>query len=320
VGILARLFTSNPEQIKAREDATRAERLIEQKQWDQLESIGKAAVKPLIKALHGLKNRALSGKPLSDDLELGMSVVRTLGRIGEAEAIEHLNIQSACAYKNLEGVDWDRYSALTPVVAEAFTALGKTHLEEIIRHIKKKESGVYLLDGIPIAWALCEINDKKNIEPVVNWLLSVGQGPLNLGLKLLLYRNRLLCPSDIIREFIPDTTIARLLGDYSNIIMDALAWQLASSSEKRGEIKFRMDRCAAAVNRLCDIKTPISSNILMALSRIQRLTLQFTPGSVQSREYVDFGQFGRRAMKELESRGEPRYDPEAYLDPNAWAL
>jgi hypothetical protein len=95
VGILARLFTSNPEQIKAREDATRAERLIEQKQWDQLESIGKAAVKPLIKALHGLKNRALSGKPLSDDLELGMSVVRTLGRIGEAEAIEHLNIQSA---------------------------------------------------------------------------------------------------------------------------------------------------------------------------------------------------------------------------------
>lgn len=311
MGIFDKLFKPSPEELKAREDAERAHHLIANKEWDQLAEIGEPAVKPLISCLND-----------NDDVDILVPAARTLGRIGGVKAIEQhlcvINVKAALE----DRFDWDYYNTRRPVVAEALTSIGKSNVEQIIKFLKENDR--LLLYGIPFMWALCEIGDRKATETVVNWLFGVGPVapivPGSFGTPLV-YQKKFLSPPDLIRMCVPPTVMPKLLGDYTDLILDIFAWELASYSEVADRLQFDISRCSEAIQRLCEIKTPISNNILHKVSEIDKVNVGFQYGSVQSRtEYLDFIENREMAIDELKRRGKPRYDPSVYLNQDAWRI
>lgn len=307
------MFKPSPEELKAREDAERAQALIENKEWDQVVEIGKPAVKPLISCLE--ENYAL---------DVVIPATRTLGRIGDAKAIDQLQYfyQRATLPKPLSieptGYDWDYYNALMPVVAEALTNIGKSDVEQFTKFVKKDW---VFLSGIPFIWALCEIGDRKATEDVLNWMFRVERIapvlPGSFGTPLL-YQEKLLSHSDIIRKCIPPTVLPKLLGDYSDLILDTFAWELVSFSEEPDSIQVDVSRCSGAIQRLCEIKTPISNNILHMISKIDSFNVCYQHESETA--YVDFEPFQQVTKEELKNRGNPPYNPSTYLEEEMWKL
>ena len=311
MGIFDKLFKPSPEELKAREDTERAHHLIANKEWDQLAEIGKPAVKPLISCLED-----------NDDVDILVPAARTLGRIGGIKAIEqHLcvfNVKAALE----DRFDWDYYNTWRPIVAEALTSIGKSNVEQLIKFLKEKDR--LLLHGIPFMWALCEIGDRKATETVVNWLFSVGPVapivPGSFGTPLV-YQEKFLSPPDLIRMCVPPTVMPKLLGDYTDLILDIFAWELASYSEVADRLQIDISRCSEAIQRLCEIETPISNSILHKVSEIDKVNVGFQYDSVQSRtEYLDFKENQEMAIDELKRRGKPRYDTSVYLNQDAWRI
>jgi len=309
------LFKPSPEELKAKEDAARAQVFIENKEWDQVVEIGKPAVKPLISCLKD--NYAL---------DIVIPATRTLGRIGNANAINQLQYfyQRGTLPEPLSieptGYDWDYYNALMPIVAEALTNIGKSDVEQITKFVKKDEC--LFLDGIPFIWALCEIGDRKATEDVIRWMFRVEPNApiLSFGTPLL-YQEKLLSHSDIIRKCIPPTVLPKLLGDYSDLILDTFAWELVSFSGEPDSLQVDTSRCNGAIQRLCEIKTPISNNILLMISKIDKFNVGYQHGTHESETaYVDFKPFQQMTKEELKSRGNPSYNPSAYLEEEVWKL
>lgn len=304
MGIFEKLFKSSSEKLKAKEDAERAKYLIANKEWDQLAEIGKPAVKPLISFFKD-----------NNDVDTLVNAARTLGRIGDVRAIETLG---SCVI-NLEAAlrnrfDWDLYNAVMPAAAEALKIIGKSDVEQIIKFLKK-ENGI-LMSGIPFMWALGEICDRKAAEAVVNWLFSVGPAPPRVPGSLgtpLMYQEKFLSPPDLIRICVPPTVIPKLLGDYTDLILDLFAWQLTSYSADTEHMQFDISRCNEALQQHCKIKTPISNNILHKVSKIDKIVVGFQYGNVQSvTDYIDLRENMLMAREELKHRGWPRYDPSVY--------
>ncbi|MFQ5875462.1 MAG: HEAT repeat domain-containing protein [Dehalococcoidia bacterium] len=312
MGIFGKLFKVSPEELKAREDAKRARGLIANQEWDQLVEVGKPAVKPLISCLKD-----------STDVDILLNAARILGRIGDVEAIEQLGFCIVSKEDALEDrFNWDNYNALMPVVASALAGIGKSDVEQIEKGLKKNHHS--LTDGIPFMWALCEIGDRKAVEPVVNWIFSVGPLPPSVPGSFgtpLVYKRELLCHADLIRACVPPSVLPKLLGDYTDLILDIFAWKLVSYSVAADSMRFDVSRCSAAIQRLCEIETPISSNILQKVSKIDKLIAGSQMGDIQSRtDYVDFESHRQRAKDELERRGNPRHDASVYLNPGAWGI
>ena len=312
MGIFDKLFKPSPEELKAKEDVQRAQNLIANQEWDQLVEIGKPAVKPLILCLRDNK-----------DVDILVAAARTLGRIGDIEAVDQLGVCIVSMEAALnDRFGWDFYNTLMPVVADALTSIEKSNAEQIIKFLKKKES--LLIYGIPFMWALCEIGDRKATEAVVNWIFSVGSTaptiPGSMGTPLT-YQQKLLSPSGLIRMCVPPTVIPKLLDDYTDLILDLFSWELVSYSAETDRLQFDVSRCSEAVQRLCEIKTPISSNILHKVSEINEVNVGFQYGGVQSRtEYLDFKENQEMAIDELKRRGKPRYDTSVYHNQDAWRI
>ncbi len=247
---------------------------------------------------------------------------QALGEIGDARAVEPLGlcVVSPGAALN-DRVDWEHYETVALVVAEALTNIGRAGVEPIVGFLKREN---HLLYGIPVVWALCEIADRRTAESVVDWVFNVGPAPLSvpgsLG-ALLMYGDELLSPPDLIRKLVPPAVLPKLLGDYSDLLLDLFAWELVLYSEAAGSLQFDMSRCSEAVRKLSQLKTPIAGNILHKESQVEKVRLSFQYGNVQSREeYLDWKQNREMAIEELGRRGNPRYDPSAYLAQDAWRI
>jgi hypothetical protein len=123
-------------------------------------------------------------------------------------------------------------------------------------------------------WALCEIADRKVAGAVVDWIFSVGPAPLSvpgsLG-ALLTYGDELLSPSDLMRRLVPPVVLPKLLGDYTDLVLDLFAWQAVSYSEAAGSLQFDLSRCSGAVRGLSRVKTPIANNLLHKASQVQKV-------------------------------------------------
>jgi hypothetical protein len=274
--------------------------------------------------------RCLGWRPSREDLEaliedlkkagnVGVLVqaAQALGEIGDAKAIEPLgmSVVSEGAALN-DRMDWEHYHAMAPVVAEALTSIGKAGVEAVVGFLRREK---HLLYGIPAVWAL-----RKVAGAVVDWIFSVGPAPLSvpgsLG-ALLTYGDELLSPSDLMRRLVPPVVLPKLLGDYTDLVLDLFAWQAVSYSEAAGSLQFDLSRCSGAVRGLSRVKTPIANNLLHKASQVQKVGLSSSHGSFQSwEEYLDWRPNRDMAMEELARRGNPRYDPSAYLDEDAWRI
>lgn len=294
---------------KPSDDTERAYYLAAKRQWDELTKLGKPAVEPLILCLQG------------EEVDVLVNAARALGELGDVKAIKQLSFCVISIEAVLMGqMDWHRYDSLVPVVAEALTSIGEPAIELLIKYLKDDS----LISGIPTLWALCDIGNRKATETVINWIFSVGPtapiAPGSFGTPLT-YQKEFLSPPDLIRKFIPPNVLPKLLGDYTDLILDIFAWELASYSEDTSQLQLYMSRCSKAVQQLCEIRTPISSNILHKILKIEELDVTFHHDSIQKTwESLDFKGNQQMAKDELRQRGNPRYDPSAYLDERAWKL
>jgi hypothetical protein len=107
-----------------------------------------------------------------------------------------------------------------------------------------------------------------------------------------------------------------ILGDYTELIVRASA---------KGELKEETyEMSMEAVKELCEINTPISSNILHKISA-KADWLVFRGHDEINTDYpvydrTSFEPQREMARNELLKRGNPPYDPKIYLDRDAWKL
>jgi len=219
---------------------------------------------------------------------------------------------------------YERYYALVPVVAETFVSMIKSNVEPLVKGMNSSdqfECNVFL--DIPVVWALCETGDSKAAEAVVNWIFKVGWRAPYADIRGLLwtYKAKLLAPTDHIREIIPKAVLTKLLCDYTDLILNVLAWEIADISLETGEVNLDPSRYNDAIKKLCDIDTPISGNILHKVSKIERLMTGtdrlFSSDVVH---YLDFKKYKQIAKDALKHRGNPPYDSSAYLNKDAWSI
>lgn len=279
-------------------DAERTNYLIAAEEWDELAEIGKPAVKPLISCLEKAK-----------EVSVRLNAARTLGKIGDVKAIKPL-LSSPYLWSRDEGI-WKYYDALVPVVPEGLANIGKGDVQPLIKAVKDA-----LSSGHPIVWALCEIGDRKATEAVVDWIFELGPLAAHLDGRPIVYDNKPMSPVDLIRTKIPPKVLPKLLGDYTDLILDIFAWRPTSEPGK-----FDVSRCHEAIQRLCMIKTPVSSNILHKVTKVGSLSVSSEWGvEFHTVTYLDFKSQKQMAKEELKRRGKPRYDPSAYLNQDAWRL
>ena len=279
-------------------DAERINYLIAAEEWDGLAEMGKPAVKSLTSCLE------------DKELDIRVNVARTLGEIGDAKAIKPL-LLSPYPMSTDESI-WKYYNPLVPVVADALASIGKPAIEQFIKAVKD-----YGASGHPAIWALCQIGDRKATEAVVDWIFELGPVAAHLGGFLIVaYDNKPVSSVDLIRTIIPPKVLPKLLGDYTDLILDIFAWRPTSEPEKSD-----VSRCHEAIQRLCMIKTPVSSNILHKVTKIGSLTVSSEWGvEFHTVRYLDFKSERKVAGEELKRRGKPRYDPSVYLNQDAWRL
>ena len=134
------------------------------------------------------------------------------------------------------------------------------------------------------------------------------------------------------------------LGDYGRLIYDVSGLRSeVYSGEVRPDIMesdlYRKSN--EAIQKLCAIDTPISSNILHKVTQMKDFDVQVNIrvseasrnfGNYEDRscsghkdwgfylQKISFEDLRRSARDELERRGNPSYDPSAYLEESAWKL
>jgi hypothetical protein len=256
-------------------------------------------VKGLIKALK------------DEEVDVRVNAARALGEIEDVKAIKPLllSVYSLCMDRSF----WDYYDALVPVVADALASIGKPAVEQLIKVVK--DSNATLLDCTPTLWALCEIGDRKATEAVVDCIFRVGRLVPTWAGAMITFQGKPISPPELIRTIVPPAVLPKLLGEYTDLILNIFAWR------PTGAKQYDVSRCNEAIQRLCMIKTPVSSNILHKVAKIGGVSVYSHWGAeFHTLQYLDFKSQRQMAKEELKRRGKPRYDPSAYLRKDAWRL
>jgi HEAT repeat protein len=119
-----------------------------------------------------------------------------------------------------------------------------------------------------------------------------------------------------------------LFGDYSQLILDIASWEVRDEStvgvdgHLTGPIYYHLDNSEKAVERLCNIRTPISNNILHLIEKRNdfKVVVSIQCGGGAETGELSFQSQRNLANQELGRRGDPSYDPSIYIDERAWKL
>ncbi len=105
-----------------------------------------------------------------------------------------------------------------------------------------------------------------------------------------------------------------IFRDYAEPIIYAFRWTISSYNRDRDETgtHYHLDSCIQGTEKLCQICTSISNNLLQKISKRPELAVYW--------ENADFGKQRDIARKELKCRGNPPYDSAAYLVPTNWII
>lgn len=139
--------------------------------------------------------------------------------------------------------------------------------------------------------ALGSIGDLRAAEGVMNWLFEYAS------------------------DYFPALGFKSLFGNYTDLIINA--------SLKDPKSRGKSDE---AIHELCGIRTQISNNILHKICQKEDyLAEKYVHSDIDhdygiSTETISFESQRDAARKELERRGNPPYNPSAYLNREAWKL
>ena len=243
-----------------------------------------------IRAVDPLINTLTDEDESSDNLEI---IAWALGNIGDTRAVEPLT-QTLKYY----------FYRVREESAKALGNIGDARaIDPLIKALADEVDDVQK----SAALALGKIGDKKAIEPLINWLFTLKITITQR--KILNYWTRIL---------------NNLFGDYTSLLIKASIFIKCKKIHldlDHIDKKYYLKDSNNAVRKLCKIPTQISSNILHKVSKKKNIKIDFrwTCGSPW------YGKLSYKiqrtiAKEELERRGNPPYDPSAYLVKDAWKL
>lgn len=269
------------------------------------------------------KERAKEGRELKELIkalqnkrsDVQVNAIRNLGKIGNARAVKPLFNCVGPKYESVEEREriykkgskyWlEAFNTIFPTIVEALINIGEPAAEELIRVVKK---GLFWQQLVAV-WALCEIGYRKATEPVLDWIFEWGACfPLGSGMGP---GKEYYTSTMAIELLFPPTTLPKLLGDYAELVLGVFRVRPAKKLDL-----YDLSECHEAVQRLCMISTPISSNILRKVTKIENFVLAWKSqaGGFTETKYVDATSLRQMAKEELKRRGKPRYNPSAYLE------
>jgi HEAT repeat protein len=267
---------------------------------------------PLIQILNDknevekIRTLSVEGLVKANDPRVRESLIQILKDKGEDENIRSLSVE---VLGKLED-----FSAIEPLIQ----ILNDKNEDERIRSFSAK--------------ALGKIKDKKAKEPLfrafenedlliqisaAEALLCIGDPrPIDLTIKSL-FR----IPTEGASGSIPDDL--KSCVPYSLLTKEIVNWTKNASSYQH---KFRgykydagyitLEASNAAIRCLCNIKSQVTSNILHCVAQKKDVSVTMSTGCSEPwTEKVSFENQREKAKRELKSRGDPPYQPEAYLIP-----
>jgi len=229
---------------------------------------------------------------------------KALGEIGDARAvgplIAALDILDTSDYAVEALVKIGRQSNIVRSLVGAFEAEENTSLAEVLQKLgwypdKKKRVEIMTRDwriggilGIPEA-----------IDPIVRALFESPQELKNLQEK----------PNPL-----PNTVPhSSLTLDIVNLILIASSYEEKSKSWGRSrDIYYSVEESDDAVWKLCRLVSPITTNILH-LVKNKTITFHMSDDDGEWVNNIDFRRQKIAAEEELQRRGNPPYEPKAYL-------
>jgi len=278
---------------KPERDEEKAYYMMGRGERSRLIEMGEAAIKPLVHSLSYLE---------SFDR---MFAVKVLGELRDRRAVEPL-------IRALEDED-------AQVREEAAWALSKIVDERAVEPLIERLNDIQAVRDKAII-ALIEIGDRRAIEPLIRAgeagaVAEIGDVEIAGALIDWLFHS---APVLETRRGVEERTerMKHIFGDYTELVVEA-----AARSEPKDETH---EMSMEAVKKLCEINTPISSNILHKVSAKSDY-LVFRGHDEINTDYpvydrINFEPQRETARNELGKRGNPPYDPEVYLDRDAWKL
>jgi HEAT repeat protein len=318
-----------------------ANEYVREKAEKALEKIGEPAVEPLIQALkyeyYWVGNDAAA---------------RVLGKVGNARAVKPLIL----AFKDRN----EEYYGAEAVAVDAIKEIGEPAVEPLIQALKDADGKVREMAAeslgkikdvravepliqalkdknrdvqVEAVDALGEIGDKRAVEPlqvqedknsaVANALVKLGDKRSASARIDDLFDH----PREVIQSDDPEfSSFKPLFEDYTDLIHNVAGYYSSGHSGHNEYITaytYPLDKNKKAVKALCGITSPISSNILHKVANMRdvEVTLSWSScGDPTKYGTLSFEPLRKMAKEELERRGNPPYDPSAYLKKDAGKL
>lgn len=295
-----------------KDDAAKVHYLLAKGDLNELADLGESAVESLIQVLND-KNIGIRGsaavalgnaaevraiEPLiqalkDEDVKVRWNAAAALGALGDHTALEPLI--EACN---------DEAERLQEASVEALVKLGGPKVTEVlIQALTSRDWHFHIRDEF--AKALGKIGDKKAAAAVIEHLVP----------------KRAICGGPEPERF---SAFRNLLGDYTSLILEAGTY---SKSEKTVGISDPVTHYTYvlnedAVKKLCKIDSPISSNILRMLEKTEDTEKLIAEEAAYGTRYeiLSCEPIRKLAQDELKNRGNPPYDPFAYLEEDAWNI
>jgi hypothetical protein len=278
---------------KPERDEEKAYYMMEKGDRSGLIEMGEAAIKPLFHSLSYLESF------------YRRFAVKVLGELRDRRAVEPL-------IRALEDED-------PQVREEAAWALSKIVDERAVEPLIERLNDIEAV-RVNAVIALREIGDRRAIEPLIRVheagaVVEMGDVEVAGALIDWLFQSE---PVLETRRGVEARTerMKHIFGDYTELVVE-----VSAVSETKDET---YEMSMEAVKKLCEINTPISSNILHKVSAKSDY-LVFKGHDEINTDYpvydrTSFEPQREMARNELGKRGNPPYDPKVYLDRDAWKL
>ena len=234
------------------------------------------------------------GECLEDeDVELRRHVVEALGRIAHDDTIEYL---LNALRDDDEIVRRNAAVAISRVPRQQDTVGALRHTVANTQIVREYFAASYALakigDGVGIAGVLEELFDSPRHLPSQPYQVEEAR--------------------ETLRSFVGNS---RLTNEVIDLAIEASGYGTETTAIDGGltsKTTPSLENGSKAIRQLCDIDSPISSNILYLVTKKGMVTLKLMTGECCNTYYLTFDDQKKVAAEELGHRGFARYDPSAY--------
>ncbi len=280
---------------------------------EAIKNIRESALAPLVKAIK------------DDDEKVRVGAAEVLSDMeGKEEVIEEmisaLNDNNrevrkfmASALGDIKSVDAE--GALIGAIYDSSTEVRG----EVVKSLEKIGSGgakkaliKFLEDGdmfvrYRAAFTLGRLGEPAAIDQLMRFLFEIPRASASEKLKEV---------DDILMSLIPKSLLTEDVVCYA-ISASTYSDYLRTGTSNRGYSPATLEQSGSAVEKLCNIKSPVASNLLHLIVDKKDIEVTVTSDCANddwSKTYkLNFNEQRLKARDELKSRGNPSYDPELYL-------